>query len=509
MLLCVDVSAQIKFVQMTDPHLFKEKGWEENMVAFERAVLKINDLKDAGADYKFVVVTGDMGVENLVKEEGKVNLLPPGQISSSVREGAEKVARIICLSRVKVWLFVPGNNDLFDEKRDTISHYYRFIEILSDELKDDGIKVINLCPPKKSDDVPYVVNEHYAFIGFNNSSFKNNNDWERLTTEHTAQVGDVTRVKALVENAKVPNVYIFYHIPEVDDPYLLLGDPKRDSKLQATLDTRNKHQEDTGEEGRSFSKSSWFVHKDVRRAWNEVVEKDEVKGLFAGHFHDWRRGTYQNYHWTTLDYSSKNLWKLYICPPLSVKLQGDQPSQARGFQEVSIDGTGKIADEQGRTGVRVFWYDQNARTFASEVEEKSTLRPDQTSRENQGDELAGSKCCKKVRRDRMPESTIEWLSFLGALCFGVFMGWVARERSERIEQSGLNAVAIAVGVVGGALTTAIFRPATGEFAAYCIGLLFTFILFPLIRNYFRKPSPPPTPKASSSEKNANAPPEMA
>ena len=67
---CVTVSAQaVSFFQITDPHLF-EGGQEEaeNQAAFTASIKRINELSEGRADYEFVVVTGDIGIENLVSE---------------------------------------------------------------------------------------------------------------------------------------------------------------------------------------------------------------------------------------------------------------------------------------------------------------------------------------------------------------------------------------------------------------------------------------------------------
>src|SRR3989442_4791108 len=66
--ICGAASAQIKFVQITDPHLYDD-GQEanDNKRALMACVTKIDKLIGTGADYKFVVVTGDIGIEKLVK----------------------------------------------------------------------------------------------------------------------------------------------------------------------------------------------------------------------------------------------------------------------------------------------------------------------------------------------------------------------------------------------------------------------------------------------------------
>jgi hypothetical protein len=81
-----------------------------------------------------------------------------------------------------------------------------------------------------------------------------------------------------------------------------------------------------------------------------VVAADQVKGLFAGHFHDNHRDTYRNLRWLlTPGYTSGTLLKLRICPPLAEKRQPNKNEQARGFQVVT-------RDEDGKPSVEIVWY---------------------------------------------------------------------------------------------------------------------------------------------------------
>ena len=294
---------------------------------------------------------------------------------------------------MKVWLFLPGNNDLIDEKTDTINYYRTFIDQLRWNLP--GKEVIDLCPtdadPKSG---VYSAYDGFAFIGFNNASFKNNNDARRISLdgkniaaivartdpqkcedlstaeEAQARTGSGTPaelpmtlttaeqlkyVQQVIDRINLfspRRAYVFYHIPDIDDPHPVLN---LDHELLAY---RNLSLSD------HYALSSWFVDGCVRSSWAKVVTNSNVRGLFAGHLHDWRRNTYQDFHWmVTPDYPGGTLTKLYVCPPISIKRQGDQGTQARGFQTVSIDGTGKVS-------VNVFWYDVAGGTFADSNKEQ-------------------------------------------------------------------------------------------------------------------------------------------
>lgn len=406
--ICGATSAQVSFVQITDPHLYDD-GQEanENKRAFAASVTKINQVIDSGGDYRFVVVTGDIGIEKLVKplidqrqkatkqeEIDRIDRAIPLRITGAALE----VANLIAQSKVKTWLFLPGNNDLIDEQIwlslrsnngridktiDGIKYYRDFVAELAQALPSK--EVIDLCPNDKDRaSGVYSAYDGFAFIGFNNASFKNNNDALRIsdgknlaaivattnptrceesanTEKATAptssqpaeppkttpdQLKYVQQVLDRIDDNKSRRAYIFYHIPDIDDPHPVLN-----FDLNLLADRRLTPFD-------QYALSSWFVDGCVRARWAKVVTNSSVRGLFAGHLHDWRRDTYLDFHWmATPDYPGGTLTKLYVCPPISVKRQGDQATQARGFQAVSIDGTGRVA-------VKMFWYDAASGMFA-------------------------------------------------------------------------------------------------------------------------------------------------
>lgn len=113
----------------------------------------------------------------------------------------------------------------------------------------------------------------------------------------------------------VTHAYIFYHIPEIDDPYLVTL--KED---QEPVKTRYVSR-DKGLISGSYVYSSWFVKSGVREGWNKAVLSPRVKGLFAGHFHDHKRDTYRGFKWLrSTDYLHESLMKLHVCPPLAIRL---------------------------------------------------------------------------------------------------------------------------------------------------------------------------------------------
>jgi hypothetical protein len=186
--------------------------------------------------------------------------------------------------------------------------------------------------------------------GFINASFKADNSETNMKQWEASQLNEISAVEQRLKRGGFEYAYLFYHIPEVDDPYYLSLDPKKadDEKIL------NNWFKERGMVGDPFRFSGWTVTPKVRATWNTVVENDKVRGLFAGHLHYWKRETYRGYQWMhTSGYSAASLLKLRICPPIATKRQQDTPGQARGFREVSIADDGKVTS-------RIIWYNDVA-----------------------------------------------------------------------------------------------------------------------------------------------------
>src|SRR5215216_5950363 len=75
----------------------------------------------------------------------------------------------------------------------------------------------------------------------------------------------------------------------------------------------------------------------------------------------------------------------------------------------------------------------------------------------------------------------ETLTFWGAVCFGIVVGWVCYRTLRRNQAaSGLSDIATVLGAIGGAAITGIWKPGTGSFNGYCIGLLIGFFLYLIV-----------------------------
>jgi len=69
------------------------------------------------------------------------------------------------------------------------------------------------------------------------------------------------------------------------------------------------------------------------------------------------------------------------------------------------------------------------------------------------------------------------LALIGAVCFGVVMGWITYSTLRRLERRALTDLTSIVGALGGAAVTALFPVKSGAFGAYCIGLAVGFFAY--------------------------------
>jgi hypothetical protein len=202
----------LSFVQIADPHFFDPDT--KNDRALSDCVEEINRRWEGGSRFTFVVVTGDLGVEQLVSQKvgDESQLLPQEEIEK--KQGPQKFADAIAPCVVKKWLFLPGNNDLINEDPGELPHYTQFISSLREQLKGRGFQIIDLTDANSNVD----QEGDYTFIGFNNASFKSNDKADNVRDWEKSDKDAIAKVTAALKTAK-KNAYIFYHIPEVDDPY--------------------------------------------------------------------------------------------------------------------------------------------------------------------------------------------------------------------------------------------------------------------------------------------------
>jgi len=333
----------VAFIQLTDPHLFESKKRQaqdsENRAAFKACVAKINDLNSTlqltnRSGFQFVVVTGDLGIEEL----------NPTNRAAQWQDAITTVADLIHPSTITNWLFVPGNNDLETENPDTIWKYHRFLGELKTRLLGLGIQqVTDLCPP--GDNLSHAVAATYqvgpyCFLGFNDASFKSNDSGKDARRFQAAQLDCVAQVAQRLTNQWIG---IFYHIPDIENPFWA---------SDASPDALHQLRWEKGMAGDPRLNSAWTVAADVRLAWDQVVTNSNVKALMAGHFHSAQREVYRNFSWMKeqgYESVAADNRKLFVCPPIACKYQNDSELQARGFRTYTIDNNGRISSD-------IVWY---------------------------------------------------------------------------------------------------------------------------------------------------------
>jgi hypothetical protein len=115
-----------------------------------------------------------------------------------------------------------------------------------------------------------------------------------------------------------------------------------DEELRRKVDSPGNRKAD----GR-YCRSAWTVTDETRELWNRIIGKDELRGVFAGHFHSHARRQYQSFDWVKgPEYPSILSNKLVISPPIAIKDQVRAPQTARGFRDVAIrNDTGAVSSE--------------------------------------------------------------------------------------------------------------------------------------------------------------------
>ena len=122
----------------------------------------------------------------------------------------------------------PWNNDLVGEDPAKIGTFHHFIKALQEQLP--GMQIVDFCPLDGDDSSGVLEEGGCRFIGFNNASFKSNessNDAERFEASQKKNVDEVVRRLKTGEPT-----FIFYHIPEIDDPFPAFGPSTAEDKVK-------------------------------------------------------------------------------------------------------------------------------------------------------------------------------------------------------------------------------------------------------------------------------------
>ncbi len=268
------------------------------------------------------------------------------ELDERLYESVGEFRDVLSKSDVKVWIILPGNNDLMDEMPMTISCFHTYVRRLQHEL--GPVKTIQDFAPDKGTRASLVLGNCH-FFGFDNSSFKNNNTTAYLDKVEGVQKSILIDLKDGMEHSKSDAqskdgdskyyAYIFCHIPDISDPYL---DSLTDEELRKKLDGPGNRKFDG-----QYRRSAWTVTDETRGLWNEIIRRKELKAVFGAHFHSHVRSQYQSLNWARgPEYPSILSNKLMVCPPIAIKDQVTAPQKARGFRDVTISNdTGGVTSE--------------------------------------------------------------------------------------------------------------------------------------------------------------------
>lgn len=248
---------------LTDPHLFdagSESAREDNFAALRWAISEINGMNSRPT---FVAVTGDLGIEGIVDgpEFTHTNRCCPSAkrdappltdaLKRKLIAAADELTAEIRRSDVEVWVFVPGNNDVWQEKTANLEYYDYFMAALRRALTGFEVRDLNMR---------WIQWGPYRFAGIDNSSFKNNDSHACSVLNAREQSRAVRRLARWIDTTRDSSLYLLYHIPEVDDPYLQMAEVGE--KFAGRSERRHPY-------------SAWLVDDEsVRDVWQSDIVDD-------------------------------------------------------------------------------------------------------------------------------------------------------------------------------------------------------------------------------------------
>lgn len=384
----VPADQSLRFAHITDPHLYDLEGKNVpspppdegclNFAMLRSIILELND-RNSSQPINFVLITGDIGVEklieNAVRAQCKSVTLTIGDNGTILFNGvnkdaalkqefanaAQKLAGELKKSTIKDWVFVNGNNDLCNENVKSAELFSRYMNELKLALSDSDIKVHNLIGDTDFVDTftPFGNSKH-AFIGFENGSWKNNQDAATASRNYDFQINVLHALEDEVKKQENmgKTIHLLFHVPDFDDPFnVATADLPCAKRLPTTVFFRNNC---TSIEPKiptnlpTHLYSAWLVRDDFRSEWDTLISRPSIKNLFAGHFHVAKRDFYEQLApWQSESYAE--LSKYIVASPVAIKNQilSNTVDQARGFSLVEID-------QSGQQKVRTFWADQYA-----------------------------------------------------------------------------------------------------------------------------------------------------
>ena len=362
---------EVTLIHATDPHLFEEPDRlgsdgkpippkvrelqeKQNRDAFKAFLKAAGSVGDSPR--RVVLLTGDFGIDP--RWSKPKNPSGPHERATQVKDLADDLKEA-AVSDVYV---VAGNNDLEDERAtpDALEYVGQYFQDVGKALEGTRVRFGDLtaCYHGKGNctaDIPGVSDLKVSLIGFPSYSFKNSSQ-EAANANRDVQKTQIEKFAELISaaQAKGRKVIVLSHVPELDDPFTLA----RQRFTESPPDKNDKPSGKTETPERPAT-STWNVAPEVFRRWKELTESPTVLAVLAGHFHDSHREIYRRpYRWSSPSSLRADPSKLFLAPPLAVKLQDTSPIQARGFSVLRL--RGEDLSQQ------LYWFDAVTAKFEGE-----------------------------------------------------------------------------------------------------------------------------------------------
>jgi hypothetical protein len=338
------------FVHATDPHIYldpkddsetakhlveKQQNLDER--ALSDLLQQVRNLPQSTSPSTFLLITGDFGVDPclvLTTEASKKDrdkrtvkdCLGDGVDKAKRDAQVEKIAQLLGNSPIRDIYFVAGNNDLPLESADNAALVYfnQFFDDVQKKIaeKKSDVLLHNLTRCYATNAGPAstcfadIAETRYRLIGFPSYSFKNRENGSQGNLD--LQVAQFNIFQEILDQSSRSGkkILLVTHIPELDDPYYLAQDRYAGKASDPPLDT-------TKDNGSARSPwSTWNVKNKLLDDWKRVLASQSVVAVLAGHLHDPHREIYQQpYLWSTPNEHRVALNKLFLAPPLSVKIR--------------------------------------------------------------------------------------------------------------------------------------------------------------------------------------------
>jgi hypothetical protein len=293
-----------------------------NHRALSKAVQELNELTEQGVPIRFVIVTGTLGAQHISHGNPSSalgcgsNAGLPGEQPKWVTS-ARELADVIQVSKIPFWFFLPGRGDRLSPCSDKLFVFHNLlVEARRQSATRRGPQILDLSVQSS----PTV--DHLDVLGLDSSGFDG---------EHPSVLGKLLHLEAEVRASPNPQILIAASWPRVGDPY-----PPVSGQFQ----------------------QGWPLGAREQAIWSDIIQNPHVRLVLSG---DWQisdESPFRDFHGLfSQGYSSADVTKLYVAPPLGAKVSSTEGTISRGFEVLRFTATGRVT----RT---LYWLDSE--TFRSD-----------------------------------------------------------------------------------------------------------------------------------------------